>query len=117
MQMRHLKIWLFLAALIVIFGTCILAGMPDQTIFRNAPPEVAAVPPIVEPAATATTAAQPTIAAAAEETEAPTEAPLETEVAVVEQVDYCLECHTDKDQLIDTAAPEEEVVEESEGAG
>ncbi len=34
-----------------------------------------------------------------------------------EQVDYCVECHTDKDMLIDTAAPEEEVVKESEGAG
>lgn len=33
------------------------------------------------------------------------------------QVNYCVECHTDKDSLIRTAKPEEEVVEESEGAG
>jgi cytochrome c5 len=31
--------------------------------------------------------------------------------------DHCLDCHTDKDRLIDTAAPEEEVVEESSGEG
>jgi len=31
--------------------------------------------------------------------------------------DHCLNCHTDKDRLIDTAAPEEEVVEESSGEG
>ncbi|GIV62849.1 MAG: hypothetical protein AB1457_14675 [Chloroflexota bacterium] len=33
------------------------------------------------------------------------------------QVNYCVECHTDKDRLIQTAKPEEEVIEESEGAG
>ena len=32
-------------------------------------------------------------------------------------VDYCVECHSDKDQLIDTAAPEEEVISENEGEG
>lgn len=39
----------------------------------------------------------------------PTEAPTEP--------DECTACHIDKDRLIDTAAPEEEVVEENEGAG
>ncbi len=34
-----------------------------------------------------------------------------------ESVDYCLQCHTDKDQLILNARPEEEIVEESEGTG
>lgn len=34
-----------------------------------------------------------------------------------ETVDYCLECHTDKDRLIDTARPEEEVISESKGEG
>jgi hypothetical protein len=33
------------------------------------------------------------------------------------QVNYCVECHTDKDRLIQTAKPEEEVISESEGAG
>lgn len=40
--------------------------------------------------------------------------PTATEVAAV---NYCVECHTDKDQLIQTAKPEEEVESESEGVG
>ena len=32
-------------------------------------------------------------------------------------VDKCLDCHTDKDMLIQTADPEEEVISENEGAG
>ena len=34
-----------------------------------------------------------------------------------DSVDYCVECHSDKDQLINTAAPEEEVISENEGEG
>jgi len=33
------------------------------------------------------------------------------------QQDNCVDCHTDKSQLIDTAKPEEVVEKESEGAG
>ena len=32
-------------------------------------------------------------------------------------VDQCVECHSDKDQLINTASPEEEVASENEGEG
>ena len=54
-------------------------------------------------------------------TAAPT-APTAPPVAVVQptataSVDYCLQCHTDKDQLIQTAKPEEEAIIESEGTG
>ena len=34
-----------------------------------------------------------------------------------DSIDYCIECHSDKDQLINTAAPEEEVISENEGEG
>lgn len=34
-----------------------------------------------------------------------------------EPIDECLACHIDKDMLIATAAPEEEVVSENEGEG
>lgn len=47
--------------------------------------------------------------------------PLPAEIEVVneaeEEVDACLDCHSDKERLIATADPEEEVVEESEGEG
>jgi len=32
-------------------------------------------------------------------------------------VDYCIECHTDQQALIDTAKPQEEVHSENEGEG
>lgn len=32
-------------------------------------------------------------------------------------VDYCFDCHVDKEMLIDTADPEEEVISENEGEG
>jgi hypothetical protein len=46
----------------------------------------------------------------------PTVEPTET-VEVVVQVDYCVDCHTDKEQLISTAKPEETAEEESSGVG
>ncbi len=44
--------------------------------------------------------------------ELPTAAPLPTQ-----EPNYCLDCHTDKDQLIANAKPEETTESESEGAG
>lgn len=46
----------------------------------------------------------------------PTMEPTAT-VAVVANVDYCVDCHTDKEQLISTAKPEETVEGESSGVG
>ncbi|MCA9957654.1 MAG: hypothetical protein R3E31_28600 [Chloroflexota bacterium] len=43
----------------------------------------------------------------------PTDALTTTETAV----DECLACHIDKEQLIATADPEEEVISENEGEG
>jgi PBP1b-binding outer membrane lipoprotein LpoB len=48
-------------------------------------------------------------------TDAETDADLS--VRVETPTNYCLDCHTDKVRLIDTARPEEEVIKESEGPG
>lgn len=117
--MRHWRIWLFVIAIIGIFGLCIYSGMPAGSSFLREPSRAESVPPTAtqaEPAAPATQAAQVTVEATGTATDAPTEAPQETEIAAA-PVDYCVQCHTDKQQLIDTAAPEEVVVKESEGAG
>jgi hypothetical protein len=37
--------------------------------------------------------------------------------AVETTIDHCLACHTDKQSLIDTAKPQEEVVSENDGEG
>jgi PBP1b-binding outer membrane lipoprotein LpoB len=34
-----------------------------------------------------------------------------------ESIDYCTDCHTNKQKLIDTAKPEEEVINENQGEG
>jgi len=56
--------------------------------------------------------------AMAEEVEV-TAVPTSTPAAITETmaVDYCLDCHTNKEMLIDTADPEEEVISENEGEG
>lgn len=52
----------------------------------------------------------------------PVDEPTDTPEPVADIVDplpadECLDCHTDKDMLIDTADPEEEVISENEGEG
>lgn len=44
-------------------------------------------------------------------------AEIEEVIDADEESDACLDCHSDKEQLIATADPDEEVVEESEGEG
>lgn len=60
-----------------------------------------------------------TTVAAASSTEIGESLPAEIEeiAGAEEDSDACLDCHSDKEQLIATADPEEEVVEESEGEG
>lgn len=52
------------------------------------------------------------------DTEASPTAPSDGEIVAKEEVvDPCLECHSDRQALIDTAKPEEEVTNENEGEG
>jgi hypothetical protein len=115
--MRHWKIWLYIVLMIATFGSCFIIDMQNRMAFPNASVPLESTVRKDTPTETASPAAQDTVVSAGEATEAPTETPVETETAVVAQVDQCVECHTNKQQLIDTAAPEQEVVEESEGAG
>jgi hypothetical protein len=115
--MRHWKIWLYLVGMIAILGSCIFVSLPGGSIVPRTPTQAEAAPQTDIRAEKAVPVAEVAIEPTAEEKETPTEAPVETEIAVVNQVDQCVECHTDKEQLINTAAPEEEHVEESEGAG
>jgi len=95
---------LLMAAVIMLLAVFFVAGC--QNAEESAPDaEVAVVDvePVVE-----------------EETAVPTpttvteEEPVSTEP---EPVDYCLECHIDQEMLIDTAAPQEEVIVENVGEG
>lgn len=97
--MRKWKAWLAITVVALAISACAAAETPAPTATQAA---VAAAESTATTAPTNTTAPSPTAA------NTPTEAPV---------VDACVECHTDKDQLIDTAAPQEVVVEESEGAG
>jgi len=85
--MPRFKICFGLATLVIVLAAC--ARTPEAT------PAIGAAEPTAEPTAVATVAGSPT------------EAPL----------DYCLDCHTDKDQLIQTAKPVEAKESESEGVG
>lgn len=91
-RMRKYPVLLMLVGLGFILFACQQAENVGET-------EV----PVVEPVETATEVAvvEPTV-------EMPTEVP---------ETDKCVECHTDKDQLIDTADPVVEVESENEGAG
>ncbi|MEW6648992.1 MAG: hypothetical protein AB1453_02250 [Chloroflexota bacterium] len=59
---------------------------------------------------------QPTPQAETEQPTIPAASPSPV-VTAAAQVDYCLECHTDKDRLIETAKPALEAVVESQGDG
>jgi hypothetical protein len=89
-----------LVSLLLLLGTLLLAGC--QTAESDTAVEVA----VAEPKQVETvTAVSPT--------EEPTAQLAEESVPV----DNCLDCHTNKDLLIQTADPEEEVISENEGEG
>lgn len=105
MDMIKLRHRLLIALLFVIFAMCIVScGQAESEYVANKPESV----PV-----------------ALNEEEIPEETSPETLPDVVEDnalledkpTDYCLECHIDKQMLIDTAAPIEVVESENEGEG
>lgn len=91
-------------------------GQPTEEVVTEIPEEteLATLPPTVAP--TATDEIQ-------ESVDEPTDEPEQTEdtssedAMSTDQDGACVECHTDKAMLIDTADPVEEVESENEGAG
>ena len=102
-QSKYPTIFRYLLPLLVLF-LAVLPVVGCQTAEEEAEAEVAAVE------------VEPVVEATAVPTPVPTEE-VETVATEPEPVDYCLDCHIDKDMLIDTADPEEEVISESEGEG
>jgi len=72
----------------------------------SAPDTAVAGAPLLEPTAAGATA-----------TREATPEPKPTAMIAAAGPDTCTDCHTDKDLLIDTADPVEEVVSENEGEG
>jgi hypothetical protein len=79
---------LVLAFMLLVLAGC-QAATPEPVPTNTEPPPTSTVEPIV----------------------------VEPTVEVVVEVDYCVECHTDKDQLIAVAGPEEDTESESSGVG
>jgi hypothetical protein len=92
-----------LAAFLALAGCS--AGAPATSAPEAVPASATSAP---------TDLPQPT-ATLPEPTVPPTEAPPPTEALA--SGDACVDCHSDKDQLIDTADPEAEVISENKGAG
>lgn len=93
----------FLMGLLLLVGIVALAGCQSaDSDEAEAVEAVANVEPLLVETATAVT---------------PTEAPATEPTLEPAPVDNCLDCHTNKDLLIQTADPEEEVITENEGEG
>jgi hypothetical protein len=115
--MRHWKIWLYLSGVTAIIVSCIIVSYPGEITIPSAPAQKELASQTTLATQYTPSVAKATITSAAAATNAPTQQPTVTEIAAADQVDQCIECHTEKEKLIDTADPVEEVVEESEGAG
>ena len=104
--MRILKVLILCGICLVVFTACQSAAEPMAT-----PLQTEETSEVVPP--TPTDAPPPT------PSEVPTEPAEEAAVVgeVDQPVDECQECHIDKERLIDTAKPEEDVESESSGEG
>jgi hypothetical protein len=90
----------FLVSLMLLLGTVILTSC--QTAESDEVTQVANVEPVLLETVTAVF---------------PTEEPPAELIAEPVPIDNCLDCHTNKELLIQTADPKEEVISENEGEG
>ncbi|GJM40752.1 MAG: hypothetical protein DHS20C20_10340 [Ardenticatenaceae bacterium] len=98
-----LKLIGFLMSLLLLVGMVAMAGCQsaDSDSVEDAV-QVAEVEPVILETVTAVS---------------PTEEPISEPAEEPVPIDNCLDCHTNKDLLIETADPEEEVISENEGEG
>lgn len=94
------RLAILLAAAVMILSACTQSA--PQTVAPTELPTQEQQPVAVQPSTAQPTAVRPTLALPT-----PTQA----------MVNECLECHIDKQRLVDTAKPEEVQEKESEGVG
>ena len=104
--MKKNLLFIAIGVLILALAACSPEGEPAEEAVAAAPTKVIADTPAPTDTVAPTATVPPTIA--------PTEAPEEVAMADASQ---CLDCHADKDRLIQTAAPVVEVASESSGPG
>lgn len=100
MKFKTLSVLVGAISLGLLLGACAVAAQPEPTATttKTLAPTWTPMNPPYDPAK------EPTLTPTTEPTE-------------VVAVDYCVACHTDKDQLISTAKVEEAHEAESEGVG
>ena len=109
--MPDTRLSLFLILVVIFLTAC--GGATTSTAPVEPQETTVVVPTETEVEVVASPTVEPTKIEPTATDEEPTVEVLPTEVPA----DECLECHQDKDRLIDTAKPEEEVVSESSGEG
>ena len=119
--MKNTKLLVLLILILLLIGAwgCTTASPtsePTAAVAQVSEAPVQTEAPVITEAPEETEAVIETEEPTEEPTQEPTDEPTEAAPAQVSE-DACLDCHSDQQMLIDTAAPVEEVESENEGAG